>query len=274
VIVAASGKGVMQIMTATLLFAVLSIVCQAVAVRRVVSTVSFVPRLDRSVLEEILAFGCFSWLQSLAAAAFLYADRMLLAAFLGTSAVAYYTICTQVAQPIHGLAAAALNFVFPHISSRLEAGETSGPKRVFRICTLVNVAFVGSAAVVLAVLAKPILSLWMGKAFAEHAHVLLSLLVLAYALLGLNIISHLSLLALGQVRYVSLVTLSAGALSLIAAAGVIPMFGLLGGAYARILYAAVEMLKLVKAHARFSQMDHSAPFGLGGRILSADIDQC
>src|SRR5712692_5158555 len=165
VVLSALGRGVTAIMVATLFWSALILAFQALAARRVVGPLNPFPTFAREALAEVFSFGCFSWLQALAAVGFSYADRFLVAAMLGTAPVAIYVLCVQAAQPIHGLASAAFNFVFPHISSRHEAGEIHGLRRVFRLALLSSMGLSLVLALPLVLFAKPLLTLWMGATF-------------------------------------------------------------------------------------------------------------
>lgn len=246
VVLAAIGRGVVAIMIATLFWSALIVVLQAIAARRVVGPLNPLPTFEKEALAEVFSFGCFSWLQALAGVVFGYADRFLVAAMLGTSAVAIYVLCVQVAQPIHGLAAAAFNFMFPHISSRHEAGEIHGPRRVFRLALLTSVGLSLSLATPLVLFGKPFLTLWMGAQFAKQAYVVLAVLAVAHLILAVNIVPHYTLLALGSVRFVSIVNVLGGIASLGAVALFIPPFGLIGAAFGRLLYGAVTALDLFR----------------------------
>src|ERR1700675_4019526 len=194
VVLAAMGHGVVAIMFATLFWSVLVVVLQAIAARRVVGPINPFPTFEKKALAEVFAFGCFSWFQALAGVVFSYADRFLVAAMLGTAPVAIYVLCVQAAQPIHGLAAAAFNFVFPHISSRHEAGEIHGPRRVFRLALLTSIGLSLALAAPLVLFGRPLLTLWMGVQFAQQAYVVLAVLAVAHLILAINIVPHYTLL--------------------------------------------------------------------------------
>jgi O-antigen/teichoic acid export membrane protein len=246
VVLAAMGRGVVTIMIATLFWSALIVVLQAAAARRVVGTLNPLPTLSTEALSEVFSFGCFSWLQALAGVTFTYADRFLVAAMLGTAPVAIYVLCVQVTQPIHGLASAAFNFVFPHISSRHEAGEIYGPRRVFRLSLLSSIALALALALPLILFGKALLTLWMGAEFAKQAYIVLGLLAVANAILAVSVVPHYTLLALGYVRYVSVVNVLGGIVCLGAAPLLIPSIGLVGAALARLLYGPVIALNFVK----------------------------
>src|SRR5262249_25861655 len=160
VTLAALGRGVVAIMYATLFWSALIVILQALAARQVFALLNPFPTFGSEALAEVFSFGCFSWVQALAAVAFTYGDRLLVAAMLGTAPVAIYVLCVQVTQPIHGLTAAAFNFIFPHISSRYEAGEFNGPRRVFRLASLVSLVSSITIALPLILFGRQLLSFW------------------------------------------------------------------------------------------------------------------
>lgn len=249
VVLAALGRGVVDIMLATLFWSALVVFLQALAARKVAGAFNILPTFQRDALREVAHFGCFSWLQALAAVAFNHADRFVVGALLGTAPVAIYVLCVQATQPIHGLGAAAFNFLFPHLSSRHEGGEVDAPRRVFRLALLCSVILSLTLAAPLILLGEPILKLWMGVAFAKQAHVIVGTLAIAYAILAINVVPHYTLLALGHVRYVSIVNILGGVVSLAATALLIPSLGLFGAAVARLLYGCVTALLFVKTKA-------------------------
>jgi len=250
-VLVAMGYGVVAIMVATTTTTTLGVLLQAGSVRRIIPGVSFAFTLRRDSWLEILSFGFYTWLQNVAGVIFGQTDRLLIGVFSSTSAVAYYTICVQLAQPVHGLLSAAFNLLFPHISARHEAGDARGSQRVYRLAIVVNIVVTILLCAPLVVFGKQILSLWMGPRFATNAYSLLVLLAIAFGILSLNVVPHYTLLALGKARFVSMVNLAGGALSLIASAVLIPFLGPLGAAVGRMLYAPATTLSYVKIEKSF-----------------------
>ena len=199
-------------------------------------------------MREIFGFGVFSWVQALAGVVFNNADRLVVGAIMGTSALGVYAICVQATQPIHGITCAAFNFIFPHISARHEAGERDTLKHVFRVSTWANVGLVLLLSAPLILFARPFLTLWMGPSFAQQGYVVLTWLAVANACLGASVASHYLLLALGQARFVASVNVLGGVLSLGCIALLMPRYGLPGAAVGRLLYAAAAALNFWKLH--------------------------
>jgi O-antigen/teichoic acid export membrane protein len=260
VVLAAMGHGVVAIMCATLFWSALIVVLQAVAARRVAGPLNPFPTLQRKALAEVFAFGCFSWLQALAGVVFSYADRFLVAAMLGTAPVAIYVLCVQATQPIHGLASATFNFIFPHVSSRHEAGEVHGPRRVYRLALLSCVGLSLTLAAPLVLFGRPLLTLWMGAEFARQAYVVLAPLAIAYTLMAVNVVPHYVLLAVGRVRLISGLNVGSGILLILLIATLIPTFELTGAAFGRMAYAALlAVLYLIAAHQALQSQTQVVP---------------
>jgi O-antigen/teichoic acid export membrane protein len=175
---------------------------------------------------------------------------LIVGALLGAAPLAAYTICTQLAQQVHALPAAAMAFLFPMVSRRLGAGDAAGVLRARR-------ASIGAALLIIAVLgallaagADPILRLWMGGAFADDYGRLFVWLVAAYALVALNVAPHFLLLGHGDARYLSLLGLAGGATSLLVMLYLIPAYGLLGAVAGKACYGVV----LCYAYIRLSRI--------------------
>jgi O-antigen/teichoic acid export membrane protein len=251
------GHGIVGIMTGTLCIVIVSTVLQVAAARAVIGRISLMPSLNKAALSEVFGFGFFSWLQAVAGCVFSQADRLLIGALLGTSAVAYYSVCVQAAQPIHGLIAAGLHFLFPHLSARV----SRAPARELRALVLsifqLNVMVAVVLSLPLVLFSKFILRLWMGTVFAQQAWMVQSIVAVGFALLALNVTAHYALLALGQVRLVSMLNLAGGATMLVAMALLAPRLGLAGAAVGRLIYGPITLLMYWRLYTRLSPRNQS-----------------
>jgi len=246
VMLAYFGHTALAIMQASLAIAIFSLVLQITAVRRVCGPVTLLPRIDSESMREIFGYGIFSWMQALAGVIFYHADRLVVGAMLGTSALGVYAVCLQATQPIHGITSAALNFIFPHLSARHEAGEHHALARVFWISSWVNIGIVLLLSAPLILFGRQILSIWMGDSFAEQGAAVLTWLAVANAALGASVSSHYILLALGQARFVASVNVLGGVFSLACIVLLIPRYGLPAAAVGRLLYAFATALNFWK----------------------------
>lgn len=88
------------------------------------------PTLKGALNGSLLQFAGWSWIQSNAGAIFQILDRIIVGSVLGAATLASYTVCTQLAQQVHALPAAALATLFPLISRKLGAGQTRDVRRI------------------------------------------------------------------------------------------------------------------------------------------------
>ena len=236
VAMAALGRGIVSIMWATLWWSALIVVFQAIAARRVAGKFNVFPTFQAEALREVSAFGCFSWLQSLAGVVMNYGDRFLLAALLGPVPLAIYVVCAQVTQPIHSMLVAGFNFMFPHLSARDGAGDIQGTSRIFRVALAWNAVFAVILSLPVIFAAKRLLLFWMGRDFADKGSTVLIILAVSYAALGSSVVPHFGLLALGRVRLVAALNIMAGVGLIVVMSLLVPAFHLVGAALGRLFY--------------------------------------
>ncbi len=235
------GVGLISIMVATAFFMVAGTAIQLAALRKHPEVTSLLPAFDRDATSALISFGMFSWLQAVSSVVFSQADRLLLGISLGATTVAAYALCVQMAQPIYGVAASGLHFLFPYLSGRQAAAPTRDLRRPVLIafgCNLVFV-FLGTSAVIL--YGHQVLHLWVGDAIARSSSAVLAPIAWSFGLLGLNVTGYYTLLALGRVRTVTWLNLAGGAAMLLTMAWLSPRLGVRGVAMARLCYGQITL---------------------------------
>jgi O-antigen/teichoic acid export membrane protein len=210
--------------------------------RRLLGVGSLLPAMDARAAKALLGYGAFSWIQAVSAVIFSQADRLFLGISLGAVAVASYTLCTQLAQPIYGFAASGLHFLFPHLAGRHASRATSAVRKTIFIASTCNLLFVAVATLTLLLFGQSILRLWAGADIARIAAPVLPIVVWSSALLALNVTGTYALFAFGRVRVVTWLNLAAGATMLLLMVSLLPRFGAYGMALARFSYAAITLL--------------------------------
>jgi O-antigen/teichoic acid export membrane protein len=239
VFMASRSQGIVAIMWATLFWSSAVVIMQIIATTHIIGKLNCLPTLHLKALNEVAAFGCYSWLQSLAAIAVNYVDRFLLAALLGASPLGIYMLCVQISQPIHSLLSAAFNFLFPHISSRDGAGDERGVRRVFRIAMILNTALAAGISLLVFTAAKLFLPFWLGTEFVTKGSFALAILIVSYAVLATAIVPHFGLLALGRVRIVAALNIGSGGLLIAVVCLLGPRLHLVGAAVGRLVYCVI-----------------------------------
>jgi len=241
-VVSKCGHGVLWIMVATLFISIAGTLVQAIALKNKIGNFSPMPSWDPTIVSDISAFGTFSWLQAIAGVVFSHADRFFVGFFMGAPAIAYYGLCVQAAQPIHGLISSGMHFLFPHLSARLSIASTSEIKRKVTLAIKVNVALVIALSLPVIIFGRYFLTMWIGTAFGQQSPLMFPIIACSFALLGMNVTAHYVLLAAGQVRVVTFLNLLAGVAMLVLMALLIPRHGQPGAAVARLVYGPVTCL--------------------------------
>jgi O-antigen/teichoic acid export membrane protein len=213
--------------------------------KRLIGVSRLLPMFDRDRARSILGFGAFTWLQSVGGLLFGQADRLIIGASFGAAALSTYGICAQLSQPIYGLAAAGLHFLFPYLTSREALHQSASLRRGLLVALAANLLFVLCALSGLLLFGKVLLGFLGGAAVARAGSLLLPVIASSAALSALSITGSYSMLALGRAGAVTILSLCGGLAMLAAAPWLMARFGLEGMGYARLLYGPFALLVYV-----------------------------
>jgi exopolysaccharide biosynthesis WecB/TagA/CpsF family protein len=234
-------RSIVGIMIASAILLMLGVWLQFIQLKKLLGADSLSPSFDRGATRSLFAFGIFSWLQAVSGVIFGQADRLATGASLGAVAVASYALCVQLAQPIYGLAASGLHFLFPYLAARRSGPVVEFRRSVF-VGLLANLLLVAGGVSVVLLFGNRILYSWAGASVAESAKPILPLVAWSSALMGLSVTGSYTMLALGRVRTVTWLNLSGGAVMIILIMRLLPHYGLWGVAAARLSYGPITLL--------------------------------
>jgi len=244
-LVARFDRNVTSAMVATLCVSALALWIQTGQLKQLLGVTRLVPSLHAKATRALFTFGIFTWLQAVAGLLFGQVDRLTAGAALGASAVAAYTFCAQLTQPIYGIAAAALHFLFPHLAANSGHGSRRSLLRPILGTFAANFCFVAAALAVLLAYGETILRMWAGPAVAREAASVLPMTALGAALSALSVTGCYSLVALGRPRAVTLLTILGGLAMAAALALLVPRYGLAGIALSRLLPGILSLLAYI-----------------------------
>lgn len=235
-------RDVLSMMVTTTIFTFLALVVQLIQLQHLLQSRNLMPLFDSAVTSDLLRFGVFTWLLSASTVMFSQADRLVGGASIGVSAIVSYALCTQITQPIYGLTAAGLHFLFPYIANRQVTSRNAALKRTLLVTFGANALLVLSGAGILLALSGRILHVLANEAIARTCAVLLPPVLAATTLLSLSVTGSYALLALGRAKPVALVNV-AGALALVGViAWLMPGYGLRAILSARLVFAFIALL--------------------------------
>jgi O-antigen/teichoic acid export membrane protein len=227
---------VSAVMVFTLAVSVVSLWLQMSRLNRLLGRKFIVPEVQSERARELLRFGGYTWFQSAAALVFGQVDRIYVGMALGAAAVTPYVFCVQLTQPIYGIAAAGLHFLFPYLASHAEGNAWNRVRRSVVVAAMLNGAFVVTALVLITVFGARFLILWGGPSVAAVGGPLLLTIAWTAALPALSVTGTYAQFAVGKPRSVAILHIAGGLATIIALPLLSARFGLAGIAYSRMAY--------------------------------------
>lgn len=208
------------------------------------------PSLDGASFRELYSFGMYSWLQVVGSMLLDHADRLLIASFLGASALGHYAVCNQLSQQVHTLVSRGAAFVFPLASGIIAAGDLPRLRRVYYRGAYFSVLAAVIIAVPLYVMSFQILALWVGEPLARESHRVLEILALVYALSATSAVPFYLLNGAGYVRFNAALGFLNGIVIASAVAVAAPLLGVAGAAMAKLCALPVSVTSRTVLHFR------------------------
>ena len=241
-VLALMGRRTASILIATAFFLVVGTYLQFRGLRSLLGPGTVRPNFQFGEAKALLGSGVFVWLQTLGGVVFGQFDRILLGFSLGALAVAPYALCIQFAQPVFGLTASGLHFLFPYLSGRAETLPSAALKRTLLKALAANVMLVACGAGLLLLAGDRLIRLWAGPAVAISAKGLFTPIVLGSALMGLSVTGTYAMQALGLFRTVAFISLAGRAAMLVVMIYLLHHMGLRGLAVARVCYGLIALM--------------------------------
>ena len=241
-VLALAGKRTVSIMLATTFFLALGTYLQFRQARKLLGCDALWPEFQPQQTRALLGFGIFTWVQALGSVIFGQFDRVFLGVSLGAAAVAPYALCVQFAQPVFGLTASGLHFLFPYLSGRLGKVPMGEWRQTLGKAFLCNLLLVVCGAGMLLLVGDRLIQAWAGVAVARSAAKILPPIVIGSALMGLSVTGTYAMLALGLFRTVACISLSSRGAILLLMVYMVRHEGLQGLAAARVWYGLFALL--------------------------------
>jgi len=242
------GGGVLTAFTVALLAAALYLVGMAWDGARVQPALRR-PCIDRATLKELVSYGGAFALAGAASIPLSTGERFFLSADASTKVLAYYAIAMTVATTLEILPQELKAPLLPALA-RLEAtGDHDAHRALYGQSLAALYLVVTPAAIVVALLAKPFLTLWAGPAYGAHSTSLLLVALAGVWVSALAWVPNAQLLAAGKTKAFALLQ-GAELVPYLGAAWVLTAkWGALGAAAvwsARLAIDSVAQFALVK----------------------------
>jgi O-antigen/teichoic acid export membrane protein len=237
-----SHRGIIAILVATAVFLIGGTYLQFRQLWKLLGERSLWPAFHPDETRALLGFGVFAWAQALGGIVFGQLDRVMLGVYLGAVALAPYALCIQFAQPIFGLTASGLNFLFPYLSGRTATASQEELKRVVLRSFACNLLLVSAGAAALLAFGPRLIRIWAGAGVAHTAAAILPPIVIGSALMGLGVTGTYAMQALGLFRTVACISLGGRASVLFLMIYLLRHMGIQGLAIARVWYGSIALI--------------------------------
>jgi len=232
--------GVATIMAVSAIVLTAALGVQIIGLRRLAG-MPVGPSYEGCVSMDLLRFGVFTWILAAAGALFGQADRLVGGASLGAAGVVSYALCAQLSQPVYGLTAAGLHFLFPYIAARRADGEANALRKTLLTAVAINTGIVVIAAASLLAASDALLHLLAPEPLAQAGLEIMPSVLAGTALLALSVTGGYAMVALGKVRTVAALNVAACVALMSIAAGSFRSWGVVAIAEGRIAFALIVL---------------------------------
>lgn len=200
---------------------------------------------SKEIRNMMLSFSAYSFLSRLASLTYTNADKLIIGARVGVSALTFYVVPATLANRVTSLVYRLSGVMFPHTSALAARGRLQDLERTYLQASRYMFFINGAIALALVTLAHPILTLWIGPEFARSGTVVMMLIALAQWVDSLTNLPSLVNDGLGHPKVSGMFALSRAILGL----GLIFIgvwhFGIEGAAGAHFLASIVMSIAFV-----------------------------
>lgn len=218
------------------------LVLKAAVARRLLGMASLRPTHEGVM--ALLDFAKWGWLLGVGGVLFGTADRLLIGSLLGVSALAYYSIASQLAMQIHALSAAGCSVIFPLASRHFRREDIARLRRAVIVALVVNTVMSSLLALALYLLSPLFLGLWVGSAAATQVLQIMPYLVIAYWILAMNIVPYYMMLGVNRIKFVGIGVIVAGLLGTVSLYVLLPVYGFVASPSGKVVYAVITLVLL------------------------------
>lgn len=203
---------------------------------------------DRKLLRKIMTFGSSSFAIFAANRLNSKSDELVIVTFLPISMVAPYAVSRTLSELARTLAEQFVKTIMP-LASHLDARkDVQRLRTLFIVGSRLTLAALVPVALVLVLLAEPILTAWLGSSYASN-DVLVIILTVA-GVIGISQWSAQSIIeGMGQHRIVAVALLSAAAANVVLSIVLVRVLGLVGVALGTLIPTAIVSLGFILPYA-------------------------
>jgi O-antigen/teichoic acid export membrane protein len=212
----------------------------------------------------------FVFIKNIATQSLTYFDKIVVSAFLGPSAVSFYSLPGNVTVKTIGVVGSMTEIFFPLTSQLNSSGDREKVAGIYRR-VMRNILLISAAATCAIILfGRKILLYWLGPDFAAISSGILYVLAVTYFFLSWYVPVTNFLLGLGAVRLLAFASVCMFVLNMLFLFLLLPHFNLMGAAWAYLLAVLPVPFIVVYAEHRYLGLKGSWRFylNLGLKLLA------
>lgn len=181
VVVLLSGYGLIGIVFSEAILAIIISVVNYIYSSKLLGTFRLIGMPSVATFKEIFNYSIIAFITQMVGLLWQYTDRILLGYFIGSAAIAYFSVPQQIIFKILGLVAAASVVLFPRFSvDKLD--ETA--KLLYKEFTLIGLIFTMIVFSTLSLIIKDFIALWISPAFAAETQSIAIILAMSCMIRG------------------------------------------------------------------------------------------
>jgi O-antigen/teichoic acid export membrane protein len=200
------GYGLVEMLTFYVIFQFIGLTFYIWLSKKLIPELSLSLKFNKDIFKEVFGFNIYAALNNTMSNIIFRIDKMIIAYFIGTSAVTYYQIPFTIVQMANGFLSSLTQHLFPFFSYLNSCGKTEQIKNYFKKSTgyaffiglLINSIFM--------IYGHDFLKIWMGEEFAEKGGSVISIISCVFLLLS---IGATSIRLLDGMGFIGLNTLNA-----------------------------------------------------------------
>ena len=254
-----AGHGLVPLVAATTMVGVAGYGAYGAAARATFPGMRLSPRrFSRRQVREVTSFSLYLFLISIAIHVAASVDNLVIGAYLGTSAIAVYTVAVRLVEYQRQLCGQFSGFLFPLVVRFDATRDLQALRTTLLDGTRIALGLVTCVTLGLLAFGEDLVRLWMGSGFSE-AILPLYILAIAGAVMVVQGPAGTILLGAGRHRLVAVASLFEIALNVAFSIALVSRFGLAGVAVGTLLpYAILNLAVLIPAACRAVDLRVSA----------------
>jgi len=252
-----AGYGIIGVVYAELLLAIIISVINITISSKLLDTSDFFSKPTSATLKEIFNYSIFSFLTQIVGLLWQYTDRILLGYFIGSAAIAYFSDPQQIIFKILGLVAAASVVLFPRFSLMKLDNHS---KSLFKEFTLISLLFTIVVFSTLSLVIKDFIALWITPEFAAETKSIAIILSVSCMIRGAFPVYENLFKGIGKPSYNMYITIASSLIIVVLDFLLIPHLGLEGAGLAYLISPIVGIFVIIYIWKRILKTSLNGPF--------------